>query len=239
MTPIIPSLYRFISKSFDNDTVKDLKDILRPVKHALVGPQGIYQVIEIIKEQSMKEGRQMSTIFDIGAAVGDTARPLLKNFPNATVYCFEPLPVSFARLTQRTAAYGNRAKLFNYGLYNKNGSIDFHVSEHAESSSIHFVNPHYKGVGIQKVSVRRLDDVVRELGVAHIDFMKIDVETAEKELLEGAPQTLKITDTIFVEIVPVSKGPHNHDYIDTFEYLHRAGFSFVGVLGDFLFTKMK
>ncbi len=237
--PIVPSLYHFISRSFDNDTVKDLKDVLRPVKHALVGPKGIYQVIELVREQKAKERQEISTVFDIGAAVGDTARPLLKNFPNATVYCFEPLPASFERLKERTAAYRDRAKLFNYGFYNKNGDIDFYVSEHAESSSINLFDPNHKGKEIRKVNVRRLDDVVQELGVTHIDFMKIDVEAAEKELLEGAEETLKITDAILVEIVPSRKGAHNHDYIDVFEYLHRAGFILTGVIGDFFFTKIK
>ena len=65
-----------------------------------------------------------------------------------------------------------------------------------------------------------------------------DVEAAEKELLEGAKETLKITDTIFIEIIPVRKGPHNRDHIDVFEILHDAGFSLYGIHSDFLFTKL-
>lgn len=233
-----PRIYNLISKSFDNDTVKDVKDVLRPVKQSLVGKEGIYQVIEIVQNLKKSEGKEVSVVFDIGAAVGDTARPLLKAFPKADVYCFEPFADSFERLKHRTAKHGNRAKHFNFGLYNRNGDIDFYITDHRESNSINNFNTGHIADRIEKIEIRRLDDVVRELGVTHIDFMKIDVEGAEKELLEGAKETLAITDTIFVEISPLRKGPHNHDYIDVFEYLHQAGFSLYGIMSDFLFTKL-
>ena len=92
---------------------------------------------------------------------------------------------------------------------------------------------------VDKIPVRKLDDVVDELGVTHIDFMKIDVEGAEKEVFECGEKTLGMTDNAFVEIVPARKGAHSHDYIEVFEQLHKAGFSLAGIFSDFFFTKIK
>jgi len=214
-----------------------LKDILRPVKHALVGKQRIYKVIEVIGELERRKEQKVLTIFDVGAAIGEAALPMAKGFANARIYCFEPLPDSFERLKNRTQNFSDRIDYFNFGLYNKNGRINFYVFPHRDASSA--IAQQSEGVSQTSIPVRRLDDVVEELEIKKIDFMKVDVEGAEKEVLEGGLKTLQnCVDNVFVEISPLRKGKHSHDYIDVFEYLHKSGFSFAGVYEDFFFTKL-
>ena len=45
-----------------------------------------------------------------------------------------------------------------------------------------------------------LDDIVKELKVNRIDFLKIDVEGAELDVLKGAEESLKFTKNIAMEL---------------------------------------
>lgn len=235
---IFPWFYSLISKSYRYDSVRRLKSVLRPLKHALFGKSGIYQIIDVVGELEKKAGREVKVVFDIGASVGDTAATLLRAFPHAEVYCFEPLGDSFRCLTRRISGFGSRVKCFHLALSNKNGKADFYISKNADSSSL--IAPLQEAVGkVERVELVRLDDFVEKLGIKRIDFVKIDVEGAEKELIEGGMNTFtNLVDNVFVEILPFRRGARSRAYIDVFENLYKAGFSFAGVYGDFFFTKL-
>lgn len=233
---LFPTAHRVISKYLRSEAGMRLKDFIRPAKHALFGKKRLYKVIEMAHEMEKQNGNDVTVVFDIGAAIGEAALPMAREFPNAKIYCFEPLPDSFARLKKRTAKFVDRIQYFNYGLHNKDDNVEFHVFPHRDASSILPVA--HKGMKKILVRMRRLDDVARELEIGKIHFMKVDVEGVEKEVFEGGRETLKRVDNIFVEIVPALKGRNSRDYIDVFEQLHNAGFSFAGVWEDFFFSKL-
>ena len=240
-------IYSLISKTFKYKFVRDIKERLCPLKQKLVGRKGIYYAIDVVNR--LKKGN-VSTVLDLGAAAGDYARTFLREFPKAKVFAFEPLPESFKKLKARTAEW-DRVNCFNYGLYNENKEVEFRVSEYVESSSVNSVDDYddvkvalhgiksgAKEREVIKVQMRRLDDVVKELGITHIDFLKVDVEGAEMEVFEGAREALKITDCVFVDIIPLLKGINNKDYLRTFQLLEDAGLRFTGVYEDFFFTRL-
>lgn len=235
---LLPKLYYHISKTFEYDLVKKAKEWLRPLKHKIFGANGIYQVIEFIKNERQRAKKEVTTVFDIGAAVGDTAQTFLKNFPRATVYCFEPFPDSFARLKKRTKQFGDRIKLFNVGLYSEEGTREMYTaSNHSVNSLYGLAQYGFEEQRKKIILVRTLDSVVREYGITHIDFMKIDVEGAEKDVLAGGREALRMTDNVFIELLPFRQGVQAHDYIDACETLYKAGFAFGGIFTDFYFTK--
>lgn len=242
---VLPEMYRLALKCFRGDTGLRIKDKIRLIKQFLVGKQRIYKAIEIVKELEGKKGSEVKTVFDIGAAIGETALPMLREFPCARLYCFEPFLESFERLKMRTKKFAERVNYFNFGLFNKNGEVDLYIEKYRDASSIipverQFEEIYKKGFEkTQKISVRRLDDIVQELRVNKIEFMKIDIEGVEKEVCEGGMDTLtNKVENLFVEISPLRKGVHSHDYIDVFELLHKAGFSLAGIYEDFFFTKL-
>lgn len=236
---LFPWFYSVLSRSFRYDSVKAIKDKLRPLKQALFGKDGIYAVIDLVKLSKKQRDDDVFVVFDVGAAVGDTALTFLRSFPKAKVYCFEPHRESFLRLRKRTAQFGERIRCFNFGLYDKEAELDFFVNKESDSSS--FIPPSSDSTPpkeVRKVKVRRLDDVARELGIRKIDFLKIDVERAERNVLEGGRNILQQTENVFVEILPRHKGLRSHDYIEVFERLYEAGLDFAGVYGDFFFSRI-
>ena len=219
------------SKLYSYELVKSAKNRIRPVKHLLFGKNGIYWVMDEVA-RGAGGADKVKTIFDVGAATGEYALHFLKKFPKATIYCFEPLPAQFEQLQRRMKNFGDRVQLFNFGLYNHEGEATFYEAPYKDASSV------IEGRGMATtVMMRRLDEVIKELPVNHIDFIKIDVEGVEREVIEGGMKTLgDMVDNAFIEIQPSFKN-YNGDHLVVFERLERLGLKFVGCFEDYFFSK--
>lgn len=232
----MPSLIaKILENLYKYDWVKSLKEYIRPLKHFVCGKGDIYFVVEQIQKARGTQS-PVFTVFDVGAADGDKTITFLKNFPQATVYCFEPLEESLERLNRRTRKWQKRVKIFPVALGAENGFADFHVVAHRDSSS--FLFPPKAKFETRKVSVRRLDDIVREENIKSIDLVKIDVEGAEKLVLEGAKEVFKNkVNNVFIEISAYRHGIHSAAHIETFQYMYDCGFTFINKYGDYFFSK--
>jgi len=238
--PLIPSL---LGKLYEHNLIKVIKDYARPIKHWLWERNNIYWVIDQIKKTRSKND-PVKIIFDVGSEAGDKTIVLLRTFPQAQIYCFEPREKIHKIFKKRIKKYQSRVKLFKAGLYNKNGQSTFYVYSHQPTSSIlpitKYLNKEYKILKKITINIYTLDYIVEKFKIPKIDFLKIDVEGVEKEVLEGAKNSLrnKIYN-VFVEISPLRKQKNSKDYIKIFSLLHDAGFSFIGCFGDYFFSKDK
>ncbi len=77
-----------------------------------------------------------------------------------------------------------------------------------------------------EVRVRRGDDLLREEGVAQIDLLKVDVEGAELDVLEGLHDTLKRSRdaAILIELNPASVTAAGCDPVGVWSSLRQLGF---------------
>jgi len=229
-------------KLYEYDSVRTLRDYARPFEHFLLGKREIHFVAEAINRA---RGRlnPVRVVLDVGAACGEKTLAFLRYFPDAIVHCFEPQSDSRRRLIRRTRYWKDRVVMHDYGLFNENAVVDLRLySYHDASSILPIAEPIRKDgrveVGKESINVRRLDDCLRQLSVAKIDLMKVDVEGVEREVLEGAAQALSITENLFVEILSyLRKGPRSGDHIEVFRLLHENGFTLVGQFGDYWFSK--
>ncbi len=187
-------------------------------------------------ERSLERlGPDLTTVFDVGANVGDMTMAMCKWLPDATVYAFEPYSKTFEALRTRVEAspYRDRVRLHDFGFYDKKGTAPLHVTSHhganslvAISSAYHVFNPHVREEEAENVRLVRLDDFVAEAGISHIDLMKVDVEGAEFEVFAGGARTLRsMVDTIFCEISFARFPRERGEYIRVFQALHDAGFA--------------
>jgi FkbM family methyltransferase len=131
-----------------------------------------------------------SNVLDIGANVGCTT--LLFGSLARRVISFEPSPSTFGFLQRNVAASGlSNIAVENYGLgnvaqvsqltYAPNNRAGAFVSSDAKAS---------RGHTSEAIRIKRLDDVVDAFELPHINFVKIDTEGFEKNVLEGARTTI-------------------------------------------------
>lgn len=218
-----------------------MKDQLRPIKHALFGISDIYYVIQQVREARGQQA-PVSMVLDVGSADGDKALVFLEAFPEAKVLCVEPNRAKHERFYRRVQQWNGQVELCGVGLYNTSGEMPLSIYSYADASSLLPIPPYLERqgkavTGVAPIRVQRLDDVLRERGITHVDFMKVDVEGVEWEVLDGARESLALIDNLFVEISPLRKGLRSRDHILIFQLLYDAGFTFMGVYGDFWFTK--
>ena len=151
-------------------------------------------------------------VFDVGAYVGDIATTYAKIFPQATIYCFEPFPNSFNKLSH--LAKSSSIKPFQIALSDQNSQAKLHINTDRSCNSMfprptagakyYSENSHY--ISQIEVETQTLDTFCNTEGIADIDILKLDIEGAELKVLKGALGKLsdKRIRLIFTEVMFVA-----------------------------------
>ena len=144
-------------------------------------------------------------LIDIGASGG-----LEDNWKSAKKYLkvmgFEPDKTAWEKLNK--IKEGNH-KYLNTGLYNKKGSVNFNVAKKQQVSSIYSPNlkllnqfpeaDRFDIIKKIKIEVDSLDNVLESQNIGSPDFIKLDTQGSELDILEGGIKTLK-SDILGLEI---------------------------------------
>jgi FkbM family methyltransferase len=128
-----------------------------------------------------------ATIIDVGANIGLTASLFKSLIPACRVVCFEPDPVAHANLLRTLNGHSN-IYVHREALGAVNGQISFTQNPHSASAS-HLSPDTSMADGAATVNVVRLDEFAKT-EIKRIDFIKIDVEGFEPDVLEGGRQTI-------------------------------------------------
>lgn len=149
-------------------------------------PRGVNWMYDV---QRYAGTRQLHTIFDVGANIGQTVGALLPFFPNANIFCFEPVSASYQELTQ---AFGERAHCFNLALGNEIGTRTIKLQSNSELNTFHHVkDPGASFTGVlETVNIVTLDTFCGEHNILSIDLLKLDVQGWESDVIEGAGDLL-------------------------------------------------
>jgi FkbM family methyltransferase len=133
--------------------------------------------------------KNSSNCIDVGCHKGEILDDILKYAPNGKHFGFEPIPPMFNKLVEN---YKNKATILPYALSDKNGESTFQFVKNAPAYS-GIIKRKYEVENAEideiKVELKKLDEVIpTDLS---IDFIKIDVEGGEFDVLKGAIDLLK------------------------------------------------
>jgi len=155
--------------------------------------------------------RNEGVFLDIGANVGVYSIYAALRYPNLKVIAFEPEYSNLHLLKDNILANSleNRVSIYSIALGNENGISHLHIQDATPGAALHTVSRSnldvtYEGKKViwkEGVATMALDHFLREAGLK-ANFIKIDVDGNEKEILEGACQTLSLPDlkSVLIEI---------------------------------------
>lgn len=142
-----------------------------------------------------------STVIDIGAHDGRHTIPLAKKISaTGLIYAFEPIPLIRNRLNNKLYAFGglNNVVVLPFALASERAVSDFtfipNLPEESGLKQRHTYNAVPSEFKKIQVGVFRLDDLIPES--SKVDFIKIDVEGGELDVLIGARKLLKFSNPI-------------------------------------------
>jgi FkbM family methyltransferase len=174
-------------------------------------------------EEYLIERIHFDLCVDVGANVGTYSALLSRN--STLVYAFEPVQRSFRILKglniRNVVAYnvalGNQSGEVDIALPTFNGKVDYYLPTLRSIPQ----NVPLK-IERQKVRVIKFDDLETKVDFPRIDFVKIDVEGFEMQVLFGMQRLLELRKAAFmIEI----ERRHNPEYMKVFKHLGRLGYA--------------
>ena len=161
------------------------------------------KIFNFLKKKNLKK---INIFFDIGAHEGESIEIFSKNFSISKIYSFEPSPINFIKLKNKVNLFLKNFKdikvyVENVGLGDEKKKIYLKQLNESSSSTINQINKNskyfkkkrfflnklhtknfYKNIDIQII---RLDEYLNNNSVDYINFMKVDTEGYELNVLKG------------------------------------------------------
>ncbi len=145
-------------------------------------------------QRALLTSREVRTVIDAGAYVGETARHYRHIFPTAAIHCFEPVPDSFRKLSD-SLGHDTLIHLNELALGDGPPSVDLHVNRSAATSSTlqadHAVAKYLSPALFEEVMRHRanattIDRYCAERLIDTVDILKLDIQGGELAALRGA-----------------------------------------------------
>jgi FkbM family methyltransferase len=187
---------------------------------------------------------ETGVMFDVGAHVGAWTQSVLARNPNLNVHLFEPTPNTYQKLLRLlTCTQADRLAMGQLicnplAVSNTETTLRFHAYKDSGLNSLYRRNRDLEinlGLGSPSainLPTTTLDAYCDRLGIHHVHFVKIDVEGAELDVLQGAKNLLQHELIDFIQFeyggtyqdAGISFG-EVHDFLDSYNY-------FIFVLND-------
>ncbi len=143
--------------------------------------------------------RHSRTFIDIGANTGIYALLAGMDDPNRAAYAFEPMPNVFASLlTNIKSNHLQNVYAMQSAVTNFDGQAQFYTYPSVRLPYISSMRELHQGALQIMVPATTLDSFVKDEKVSNIDLLKIDTESTEPSVLEGAQQTLQRDEPIII-----------------------------------------
>jgi FkbM family methyltransferase len=173
---------------------------------------------------------------DVGAHEGETTFPYAAADPSLLVYAFEPNLHAASRIMGRLRNY----VVLPIAVAERDGSAELQLNAYEQSSSLlpadrtgveqWITEQEFKVIGSVTVPTMRLDTFMNQAGIETVDFLKIDAQGLDLEVVRSAGNRLKDVAKVQLEAANVSyrqyEGAPGKSVI--IEYMESKGFRLAG-----------
>ena len=175
--------------------------------------------------------RPGDTAVDVGANIGSHSIMMSRRVgPGGRVVAFEPVPAT-AWLMRENLALNNidNVEVSTAAVSDTPGTLEMNLYDQRYSAWNSFGHADFDGivpVGTATVAVETLDDAMRARSIERIQFLKIDVEGFEIDVLRGARGLLAAgaVECLSFEISEVPLKASGHTAREVFAFLESLGF---------------
>ena len=172
--------------------------------------------------------RPGTVYFDVGANIGLMAIPVLRACPTCTVASLEPSPATLASLRQTAARseYRDRWRIIGKAASSMPGTNGFYVAADGLGAYDGLCNTGRVGpMSRIDVPVTTIDCEWQDLGRPEVSLIKIDVEGAEIQVLEGALDCIEQSRPyLIVELNNANLAAHQHEPEHLLEMAAEVGY---------------
>lgn len=199
--------------------------------HSLELVNGLKEIfIHNTYRQKLKE---VPFIIDCGANIGLSIISMKRQYPNAEIIAYEPDDKNFHLLSENIKSFGySNVTLHKEAVWTSNTTLQF-SNAGLMSSKIETGNSNNT---IEIKAIRLKDVIDRE-----VDFLKIDIEGAEYEVLKDIADKLHLVKNMFLEYHGTFA--QNGELADIINIIHSCGFNFyikeAATLFDYPFYRIK
>ena len=176
------------------------------------------------------------TWIDVGAHEGETTFPFAASDPSLLVYAFEPNLHAASRIMGRLRNY----VVLPIAIAERDGSAELQLNAYEQSSSLLPADPagvkswiteqEFKVTGSVTVPTMRLETFMNEAAIESVDYLKIDAQGLDLEVVKSAGDRLRDVAKVQLEATTVSYrqyegAPGKSEII---EYMESRGFRLAG-----------
>ena len=195
-----------------------------------------WQIKDVAPFRSFLRDNPISVV-DIGARGGITGE--LANLQSCISYCaFEADPAECRRLQDHPPGGFHSYRVYPYFIGDKIGDVDFHLYHHAGVSSLlkpdqrfskYFTGPAFHIERTVRVNSVMLDHVMEMEKIPSPDFIKLDTQGTELNILQSSPNALSnaLLVEVEVEFLPIYEGQSL--FHDVCGFMYKQGFELLYV----------
>jgi len=194
-----------------------------------------HQALGIIK-QYLPEN---PIIIEAGAYDGRETLRIAKLWPHASIHTFEPVPELFEKLKANTAHLPH-VHCYQMALSDATGTATLHISENptkpGRASQANSLLKPDKRLELSplifphtiQVPTITIDDWAAQHTIDHVDFLKLDVQGYELNIIKSSPRILQSVKVILTEVEFVQAYQGQYLYADVKSWLESHGCTMIG-----------
>ncbi|MBL8656046.1 MAG: FkbM family methyltransferase [Altererythrobacter sp.] len=188
-----------------------------------------YEITRGSTLHSFLNSRYIDLVVDAGANIGQFGQAIRLRGYGGRIWSFEPVSKVYAALASAAARDPNWTTS-RLALGSATGTAEINVFDNHTLASIlpgTRLAESYDGGGVttrETISVETVDIALRDDPARHI-MLKVDVQGYEREVLEGAKETLSRIDAIHIELPVEHLYEGNWSFTEAIAYMEDLGFA--------------
>jgi FkbM family methyltransferase len=180
-------------------------------------------------EHAKRTGFEPRTVIDVGVA--DGTPELYAAFPDSRIVLVEPMAEAEGHLRAIASRYP-RVEYVLAAAAARTGRVKLHVPHDIARASRYWESDFVPAtVTEREVPAITIDQLRREKGLQGPMLLKVDVQGAELDVLEGARETLEDAEYVILESSFFQFFPEGPLVGDLVEYMGRRGFALYDLMG--------